>query len=263
VDSYSSVQQGFGHVTHAGCIDTRVPVSLLSVLTSLLQKQHGGHSQEESCVLPAPCGTEANCIGLEVTPCHRAAIVALHHRQLGVNPLSFRKISATLGVPKSTCGDIYKHALNNATAKRLVQTEAGGNTGSIAEREVERSGSEVQASGGIELDKDDIPLLELIRAECLDSDARSGRPQALSEAEKDHLVATVKRNWGTRHMSLTEIQLEAVLGHVSRGAIFDTLRTRGIKAYVEECKFILDEDNKRRRVVSGTSLPRLCRDSAE
>jgi hypothetical protein len=60
-------------------------------------------------------------------------------------------------------------------------------------------------------------------------------------------------------MSLTEIQLEAGLGHVSRGTIFDTLRTRGIKAYVEECKFILDEDNKKRRVVSGTSVPRLCR----
>jgi len=250
-------------VTHAGRLDTRVLVSLLSPLSSLLQQQHGSHSQEERCVLPALCGTEANCIGLEITPRRRAAIVALHHPQLGVNPLSFRKISATLRVPKSTCGDIYKHALKNATAKRLVQTEAGGNTGSIAEREVERSGSEVQASGGIELDEDDIPLLELISAEGLDSDARSGWPQALSEAEKDHLVATVKRNWGTRHMSLTEIQLEAGLGHVSRGPIFDTLRTRGIKGYVEECKFILDEDNKKRRVISGTSLPRLCRDSAD
>jgi len=251
-------------VTHTERFNTRVPVSLLSPLSSQLQQQHGGDSQEERFVLPAPCRSEANCIGLEITLLRRAAIVALHHSQLGVNPLSFRKISATLGVPKSTCGDIYKHALKNATAKRLVQTEAGGNPGSIAEREVERRGSKVQASGGIEkLDEDDIPLLEWISAECLDSDARSGRPQALSEAEKDHLVATVKRNWGIRHMSLTEVQLEAGLGHVSRGTIFDTLRTRGIKAYVEECRFILDEDNKKRRVVSGTSLPRLCPDSAE
>jgi len=60
-------------------------------------------------------------------------------------------------------------------------------------------------------------------------------------------------------MSLTGIQLEAGLGHVSRGTIFDTVHTRGSKAYVEKCKFILDEDNKKRRVVSGTSLPRLCR----
>jgi hypothetical protein len=83
--------------------------------------------------LPALCGTEANCIGLEITPCRCAAIVALHHPPLGVNPLSFGKISATLGVSKSTSGDIYKHALKNATAKRLVQTQAGGNTWSIAE----------------------------------------------------------------------------------------------------------------------------------
>jgi len=164
-----------------------------------------------------------------------------------------------LGVPKSTCGNIYKHGLKNATAKRLVQTEAGGTTGSIAEREVERSGSKVQASGGIELDEDDIPLLELISAECLDSDACSGRPQALAEAEKNHLVAMVKRNWGTRHISLTEVQLEAGQGHVGRGTMVDTLRTRGIKAYVEECNFFLDENNKKRRVVGGTSLLGLCR----
>jgi hypothetical protein len=47
------------------------------------------------------------------------------------------------------------------------------------------------------LDKDDIPLLELITAKCLDRDAGSGQPQALLEAEKDHTVAIVKRNWGT------------------------------------------------------------------
>jgi len=40
--------------------------------------------------------------------------------------------------------------------------------------------------------------------------------------------------------------------------MFDMLRTRGITAYVEECKFILDEYNKKWRVVSGTSLLRLC-----
>ena len=151
-----------------GGLDTRMPVCLVSPLSSLLQQQPGGYSEEERCLLPAPCGTEANCIGLEITPCHCTAIVALHHPQLGVNPLSFRKISVTSGVPKSTCGDILKHALQNATAKWLMQTEAGGNTGSIAQREVERSGSEVQAPGGIELEEDDIPLLELISAECLD-----------------------------------------------------------------------------------------------
>jgi len=131
-----------------------------------------------------------------------------------------------------------------------VQIEAAGNTGSIAK---------IQAPGGVELDEDNIPLLELISAECLDTNAHSGQPQALSEAEHDYLVATVKRNSATRDMSLAEIQIEADLGQVSTGTIFDTLRTRGIKAYEEECKYIHDEDNKKRRVVRGTGLPRLCR----
>ena len=47
----------------------------------------------------------------------------------------------------------------------------------------------------------------------MDSDARGGRTQALSEAEKDHLVAVAKRDWDPRHMDLTEIQREEGLGH--------------------------------------------------
>jgi len=143
VESYSSVQQVFGQVTHDWHLDSHVSVSLHSPLSLLLKQQHGGHSQQEWCELPVPCGTEAICICLEITPHRRAAIVALYHPQLGDNSFSFRKIWAILGVPKSICGDIYKHALENATAKRLVQTEAGGNIRSIAQREVERSGSEV------------------------------------------------------------------------------------------------------------------------
>jgi hypothetical protein len=50
-------------------------------------------------------------------------------------------------------------------------------------------------------------------------------------------------------MSLTELQLEAGLGHVSHGTIFNSLHSWEIKAYVEECKFILDEENKQQRVV--------------
>ena len=107
-----------------------------------------------------------------------------------------------------------------------------------------------------EEDKDEIPLrlLELIDAKCLDADARSGRPQLLSATEKEYLVSVAKRNWGTRHMTLTELQLEAGLGHVSRGTIFQTLQSQGIKAYVEECKFILDEENKQRRMVCYRSF---------
>jgi hypothetical protein len=50
-------------------------------------------------------------------------------------------------------------------------------------------------------------------------------------------------------MSLTELLLEAGLGDVSRGTIFNPLHSRGMKAYVAECKKILDEENKQRRVV--------------
>jgi hypothetical protein len=87
---------------------------VLSTTTSLsLVQKNGSHlrSREERCVLPVQCwGSETNCIqvGPEITPCHPAAIVALQHPQLSVNPLSLRKITAILGVPKSTCVNIYK-----------------------------------------------------------------------------------------------------------------------------------------------------------
>ena len=55
-------------------------------------------------------------------------------------------------------------------------------------------------------------FLGLISAECLDTESRSGQPQALSEEEKDHLIAKTKRDWGARHLSLTGLQLEAGLG---------------------------------------------------
>ena len=73
-----------------------------------------------------------------------------------------------------------------------------------------------------------MPLLELISEGCLDSDARSGQTQALSEAEKDHLVAIA--DWDTRHMALTE----AGLGHVGYGTMIRAPNPWGIKAYVEE-----------------------------
>lgn len=103
-------------------------------------------------------------------------------------------------------------------------------------------------------DKDEIPLrlLELIDAKYVD--ARSGLQQSLSATEKEYLVSVIKRNWGTRHMTLTELQLEAGLGHVSRGTIFQNLPSRGIKAYVEECKLILGEEGGQRRIVCYRSF---------
>ena len=156
-------------------------------------------------------GSETNCIqvGFEITPRRRAAIVALHHPQLGVNPLSLRKITEILEVPKSTCAHIYKHALKNAAAKRLVVELA--REGRDTECDAFLAGIDAQLNslyavpevqtvlGESSADEEEefIPLRELISAECLDSDARSGRPQVLSEVEKDHLVATVRWSWGT------------------------------------------------------------------
>jgi hypothetical protein len=83
-----------------------------------------------------------------------------------------------------------------------------------------------------------------------DPGAHAGRPQVLSKEDIDHLVATTKRDWGSRHMTLIELQLEAGLGRVSKSTVYKALKSRGIKAYVDEKKFILNEDNKKRRVVS-------------
>ena len=85
----------------------------------------------------------------------------------------------------------------------------------------------------------EIELLDLLSAEYLNSDARSGRPQVLSEMEKDYLVAVAKRDWGMRHMTREEVQLEANLGHIGCSTILRTLYSRGVKAYVEEFKLYL------------------------
>ena len=88
-------------------------------------------------------GSETNCIpaGPEITPRRCAAIVALHHPLLGVNSLSLRMITAILEVSQSTCVHIYKHALNNAAEKRLVQTEA---TSTRLAAELEREGRDTE-----------------------------------------------------------------------------------------------------------------------
>lgn len=301
----------------------------------------------------------------EITPRRRTVLVALHHGlpQIGLAPVPFRKIEAILGIPKSTCCNIYKHALKNATRRHplppatqrpelpqatqhselppaiqhpeplqasaiqypelsplatehpelppsatqhsewegfLTEIDAqldilyDTNTSKElsvpllepVEREewegflseidmqldilydarqeinhgvplpgpVEKPVSEWEAQVGALMEEpqtkdQEIGLLDLISVECLNSDARSGRPQALSEVEKNHLVAIAKRDWGTQHITWEELQLEANLGHVGRTTILKALHSSKVKAYVEECKFILDEDNKKRRVV--------------
>ena len=101
---------------------------------------------------------------------------------------------------------------------------------------------------------EELSLLDLLAAGNLDSRPRSGRPQALSEAEKDHLVATVKRDFRTRRMVLVDLRREAGLSHVCNTTVWNALRERGIKAYREQFKFILTTHNKKIRLVRGLSL---------
>jgi len=151
-----------------------------------------------------------------------------------------------------------KHAPKIGTTIWLVQAEAIQNARSIATTELRRSGHEVHAPGNVELGKHNTPLLQWLSAVCLDSIVCSGYLQVLSEAEKDHFVATVKRTWGTQYMCLTEIQLEAGLGHVIGGTIFNALHSSRIWTNVEKNKFSQDKDDQKRTVITGISLSRPC-----
>ena len=203
--------------------------------------------------------------GPEITPRRHALLVTLLHGlpQIVVAPVPLRTIQSMLGVPKSTCCNIYKHALKNATLNRHSKRVCAAEDADVflvgIQAQLDKIYTEPHLgecpAGSLEEEEEaeheEIPLLDLISMDCLNPDARSGQSQALSEAEKDHLIATAKRDWGTRHMTLTEIQNEAGLGHVDYATLLRALHSRGIKAYAEECKFILNEDNKMRRMVSG------------
>jgi len=92
----------------------------------------------------------------------------------------------------------------------------------------------------------ELSLVELLSA--VAPDKQTGRPEALTEDEKDHLVATVKRDFETRRMTPVELQCEAGLGHVCLQTILSALNERGLKCYREQYKFILNTDNKARRL---------------
>lgn len=98
-------------------------------------------------------------------------------------------------------------------------------------------------------------LSELLASECLDADKRTGRPQSLLPEEKARLVQLVRENWTTRRLSLVDIQCQAQLGHVGLSTIHRALTEAGIKAYVEEFKFILSQDNMVVREVGFYKLP--------
>jgi len=88
----------------------------------------------------------------------------------------------------------------------------------------------------------------------LDPKTRAGRPPILTAADKDQLVKTVKTGFKTRRMKLIDIRQEAGLGHVSDASAFRALIERGIHAYREEFKPILDSENKAKRLVCTINL---------
>jgi transposase len=95
----------------------------------------------------------------------------------------------------------------------------------------------------------ELSLLDLLAPDVLDPNKRTGRPPALTEAEKDHLVAIVKRDFKTRRMRLVDLRRESGLTHVSDSTILKALHERKLKAYREDFKFILSSENKQIRLV--------------
>jgi len=89
----------------------------------------------------------------------------------------------------------------------------------------------------------------------LDPTPRSGRPKALSDADKNALVLFVKQGFDTRRMTLRDIRREAGFSHVCDTTIFKALAARGIHAYKELFKFILTAENKIKRLVSRVLSP--------
>lgn len=69
--------------------------------------------------------------------------------------------------------------------------------------------------------EEEVTLLELLAGVKLG--ISTGRLQKLTEADKNHLVAVVKCDWTTRHMSLVEIQQKAGFGHVAITTILKAL----------------------------------------
>jgi len=81
------------------------------------------------------------------------------------------------GVPRSTANDICRHALANVMEKREEEREKQMEQDFVEETEEEE-----------ENENEEISLLDLIAADCLDPKPRPGRPQELSAAEKNTLL---------------------------------------------------------------------------
>ena len=179
-------------------------------------------------------------IGTAVTPRRRAAIITM--KSFGY---SSRNIAAQTNVPKSTVNNIYRHALQNAARKRLEdcastsacgpETQAGPvrsatSTGTQLQLPALPEPKPVQASALLPLAQA-VPLRELFSKNCLDTNARSGRPPALTRGQKKILVDTVRKDFGSSRMRVVDLQREAGVGHVCQTTALNALHANGLKAY--------------------------------
>ena len=160
---------------------------------------------------------------------------------------SSRNISAQTKVPKSTVNDIYRHALQNAFQKRnLLSTTPLAITAPPIEGPTM---PEVRASHPAVPFPEPVPLIELLSRDCLNTNARSGRPPSLTVLEKKTFVNMAKRDFQSRRMRIIDLQREAGVGRVSQTTALKALHENGIKAYREDFKFILSTENKTVRKV--------------
>ncbi|KAG0125456.1 hypothetical protein HOY82DRAFT_616511 [Tuber indicum] len=134
---------------------------------------------------------------------------------------SYRKIHKLTVIPISTVNDIWIHAVTNAHKARISKEESL---------------------------EEPFSMLKLISAKILNRNKRSGRPQALSTTEKDILSSLVRRDFTTRRMKLVDLQQEAGLGHVCLTTVFNALAERGLGAYQEQFKYILNPISKLKRL---------------
>jgi len=184
----------------------------------------GGASEYLACSNNRPTLYVSSLFGRSHTPqtCHycRLSDTADIHR------LTLRQIETIAGVPSSTCHSIFRHTVTRAIEKK-EENDCGG---------------------------EELTVPDLVASDCLDPIQRPGATPKLSEAEKVHLAASVRRGYDTRRMKLVDIRREAGLNHVCDTTVLRALKEMGIKPYREEFEFILTQENMAIRKV-GVEIP--------
>ncbi|KAA8892672.1 hypothetical protein FN846DRAFT_915040 [Sphaerosporella brunnea] len=190
--------------------------------------------------------------GPDVTPRRHASVITLAN--IG---FPFRKIEQMTSVKKSTAYSIFQHAVKNATQKRIeaigsaLSGQGGEQSCDVEQSRNAEQSHNAEQSRDAEQGRDDLddflahsvqrlnlresetPIVlvpgpelsvqELISQNVLSPKKRTGRPQTFTEAEKDRLVATVKRDFKARQMRLVDLRQEAGLSHVSDTTVFRAL----------------------------------------